>query len=761
MRLKIKRLLKDGEYFVSFKSLGFNTEETEIIKRWGMPTVDLSSLSLGRHKLDQIDFFISCSSTPETEQMIAIIKDEIKNKINQLTALRNNFIVDKKERVFRRKRTLSFGFACVFALFLFFAYNGVISSQKITKQLMQSPVSTLVNNSEEITTVLDEEGSFNALETSLHGPIANVKSEEIKARTYPKVSFRASSPEIAMSTKPGFTLTVVPETLMRYSDWESNVGGGADKAEHHHFKIILTPLGGFDGPVTIGVTGSSPLLNERLYPERIEKLPGSSTLLISVSPQTLPQICPEITVIARGKTPEGDLITQQKKLMVAVHQRSSYQGPIWHVSTRGSDQSGDGGWGSPFRTIQRAIDCASAGDTVLVEKGVYRENISLINKDGILLVSHYIFDQKESTIRSTIIEAKDAGWVVTIGRGNDVTLQGFTIQNGRGVNGSQGGGIYCYNSNLNILDNVITHNENHSGYGAGIYCYKSEPRILRNHVIQNYNYDGHGSGIYCYQSDLDIQHNVIKDNFASGGGSGIHLLEPNSCRMARNLICSDSGRAAIVLYNKGIAGNFPVVNNTISHNYGDAIRFFGGSWSFENNIISHNEGYGLFTLGGTVYLSHNNIWGNVSGSDTLNYYGLKEDPTGKNGNISEDPCFGNPVHENFHLCFNSPCINSGDPNYPTPPEGGERIDLGALEYTSPDKICGDVNGDGFVDFGDINYLINFLYRMGSVPYTFKMADVNCDDEIDKSDFGYLYKFLYYYGPEPCSDCRPKDRLTER
>jgi Ca2+-binding EF-hand superfamily protein len=96
-----------------------------------------------------------------------------------------------------------------------------------------------------------------------------------------------------------------------------------------------------------------------------------------------------------------------------------------------------------------------------------------------------------------------------------------------------------------------------------------------------------------------------------------------------------------------------------------------------------------------------------------------------------------------------------------PFDGEQRIDMGAFEYTHPDMVCGDMNRDGFIDYGDINYLVRFL--SGTVPFSnpLEIADVNCDEEIDLRDLGHLYRFLYYYGEKPCTDFKPKDRLTER
>jgi len=46
----------------------------------------------------------------------------------------------------------------------------------------------------------------------------------------------------------------------------------------------------------------------------------------------------------------------------------------WHVSP-GGDDTASGEAGAPFRTIQRAVEAARAGDTVLLHEGIYRETV--------------------------------------------------------------------------------------------------------------------------------------------------------------------------------------------------------------------------------------------------------------------------------------------------------------------------------------------------------------------------------------------------
>lgn len=760
MRFKVKKVLQGGVYLIRFENIGCTRREARKIRKSGIPTIDLSSEGLGVHRLDTLNLSVKCLGPEEAEHMIHRVTKKIMDELNELSARKNSLGLEKVWETYTRRKKFVLSLACAFALAVVSAFSGVISSERTSVQDEGSTVSTQEGN-----LIGEKAESFQEAEdTSSKGLLAEYRGQYAEHYTgQPHTSSRSTGRNSGSteSIKPDFTITPIPNTLARYTEWGSDSSGSVNQGESQHFKLILTPLEGFQGPVTLGFSSPSSLLDLRLCPTEIEKLPGSSTLLASFPPNCVPQVSPDITIIARGKAPDGTLITHEKKLGLAIRQKSSYQGPIWHVSTQGSDQSGDGGWGSPFKTIQRAIDCARSGDTVLVEAGLYEENLSLYEKDGLVITSHFIFDQDEATVASTIIQGREEGWVVTIGRSRDVALCGFTVQDGRGHNGSLGGGIYCFSSTPTIFNNIVTSNENQSGYGAGIYCYDSKPAILWNHVTKNTNYDGHGAGIYCYGCDPDIRYNVISLNRASGGGSAIHLLEPNSATIVHNIIQGDSGSAAVALYKSGVSGSFQVVSNTISHNQADGIRFFGGNWHFENNIVTSNEGYGLFTLQGVGYFSYNDVWGNTRGGDTLNCYGLSEDFIGKDGNISKRPRFGNPPHGNFHLCIDSPCIDAGDPGVPVPFDGGRRIDMGAFEYAHPDAITGDVNRDGYVDYGDIDYLVKYLSGRVPSPDPLEIADVNCDDEIDGRDLGHLYRFLYYYGEEPCADFKPKGRLTGR
>jgi len=91
MRLKVKKLLKGGEYFVSFENVDFSPEETEKIEKFGMPSVDFSADGLGTHKLNEIDVSIKCLSAEEAEQVINNIRQSIKNRLTEILAQVDNF----------------------------------------------------------------------------------------------------------------------------------------------------------------------------------------------------------------------------------------------------------------------------------------------------------------------------------------------------------------------------------------------------------------------------------------------------------------------------------------------------------------------------------------------------------------------------------------------------------------------------------------------------------------------------------------------
>ncbi len=218
-----------------------------------------------------------------------------------------------------------------------------------------------------------------------------------------------------------------------------------------------------------------------------------------------------------------------------------------------------------FARIQEALDAymIADGDTVLVQPGVYVENINFRGYN-VTIGSLFLTTGERSYITSTIIDGDSSGSVITFENYEDssAAIIGFTLSNGYAENG---GGILCINSDPTIRDNIII--ENTAGRdGGGIYSSYSSP-IIRNNTISgnqaargggicyryynsansggsgddgiiarrnplppiayniiNGNSAAHGGGIYCLGSRLLIHNNTITGNAAEGGG-GIFCLD--------------------------------------------------------------------------------------------------------------------------------------------------------------------------------------------------------------------------------------------
>jgi hypothetical protein len=91
MRLRIKKLLRGGEYFVSFEGMDFNQEEMEKIDKFGMPSVDFVSDGLGTHKLNEIDVSLKCQTVDEANQIVDNVSQNIKDRLIELMAQVDNF----------------------------------------------------------------------------------------------------------------------------------------------------------------------------------------------------------------------------------------------------------------------------------------------------------------------------------------------------------------------------------------------------------------------------------------------------------------------------------------------------------------------------------------------------------------------------------------------------------------------------------------------------------------------------------------------
>lgn len=210
------------------------------------------------------------------------------------------------------------------------------------------------------------------------------------------------------------------------------------------------------------------------------------------------------------------------------------------------------------KTIQGAIDAASAGDTILVQAGRYRERLRL--KEGVVLRSAGGDEKGEVGLKRAEITVIDGGGQAGKGPGvlmaESASLDGFTVTNvgayddvrwqkhfdtyGEEQSHEHIGhfgtpAIGVAGVDCTIKNNIVHHN----GY-TGIAIRGAGPRRCAPHVVANVCYRNMGGGIGSVEgSTATIEGNVCFENFYAGIG------HDNASPLVVDNICYGNVRAGI------------------------------------------------------------------------------------------------------------------------------------------------------------------------------------------------------------------------
>jgi len=63
--------------------------------------------------------------------------------------------------------------------------------------------------------------------------------------------------------------------------------------------------------------------------------------------------------------------------------------------------------------------------------------------------------------------------------------------------------------------------------------------------------------------------------------------------------------------------------------------------------------------------------------------------------------------------------------------------------------CGDANGDGLINVGDMVFVINYVFKAAPPPNPMTKDDANCDGVVNLGDIIYLINYVFKSGPLPC------------
>lgn len=456
---------------------------------------------------------------------------------------------------------------------------------------------------------------------------------------------------------------------------------------------------------------------------------------------------------------------------------------LWVVPCVAKTITVDNDGPADFQSIQAAIDSSWHGDTLIVKRGTYAEQI-VFNGRAITVRSE---DPDDAGVVQGTVIAATSGFSVIFDFSEDASsvLQGFTIMGygiscegssptisknvirncaSRGIEGRNGAaptitgntisanaleGIYMCSGTIRgntisqnaagvvfcnglIADNLISENSDEGG------LYSCDGEISGNRIVGNYAAT-HGGGLYACGGD--IHHNIIAGNRAGGDGGGLYE-------------CTKS------IQNNTIVGN-------IAGNAGGALAQCAAT--VRNNIIAANEAVTAGGIYGPCSNTYNafsgNLGGNFSGGSSSGLGDIAVVPNFAvegywDDNGTDDVSDDSWVNGDYHLksqvgrwdaetrqwvtdMVTSRCIDAGSPASDWSAElwpHGRCVNLGAYGGTPQASLSqndlgyqADLDRDTEVGPSDLKLLVEVWATEGELL----AEDFDRDQAVDFNDFAIM------------------------
>ena len=417
------------------------------------------------------------------------------------------------------------------------------------------------------------------------------------------------------------------------------------------------------------------------------------------------------------------------------------QADIWYVDCAVASSGDCASWENACSTIQEAIDVSAADDEIWVKQGTYSISSTIDVNKSILLFGGFDGteterDQRDWSNNLTILDGENSG-------ARRMYVQRDAIISGLIITGGNGGGMLISRYSSPLIKNCIFE-ANSATQGAGIYNGGSliitNCSFIRNSAIDEEGTSRGGAIFDSYSGGLTISDCTFSENTANAGsrnhGGGIFNdagpLTITNCVFFRNTVFGDDWNYGGGIYSD--SRSLTISNCIFSEN-----TAMGGRWNHGGGVYLSYESQGSITNstfvrnsavsgyprindgGGGIYLIYGAnmtltnciLWYNNNSYQQIffresrpivSYSNINEmEYEGVNGNIREEPLFVDYELGDYHLQEDSPCIDTGDPDFDYSNElgpNGCRINMGAYGNTIEATLSFDLDSDGFYGYCD-------------------------------------------------------------
>jgi hypothetical protein len=418
-------------------------------------------------------------------------------------------------------------------------------------------------------------------------------------------------------------------------------------------------------------------------------------------------------------------------------------GNTYYVATTGSDTNNGLSATAPFKTFNKALSTAVAGDTVLAKGGTYSEKI-VVSKSGTAGLPITIKNAPGETpvLDGSGLGASGGEGMVNIINKSYVTIDGFEIRNLKSTSNSFvpiGISVYGSGSNIQLLNNRIHSIENPNGNAHGIRVYGTSGTTPISSLVINYNeifncklgqsealvvngnvdgfkvnfnkvHDNDNIGIdfigfegtapsndYARNGECvgNLVYNISSAKNPTYGGDacagGIYVDGGANILIDRNIVRNADIGIEIATERGPVTKNITVTNNLITDgkpqagiSFGSYAGSAGGGVEnmkvFNNTLVNNTYAIQIQKASSSTNLIKNNIFfGGKAITGTV----------GSNvfaNNITADPLFVNAAGGNYSLKAGSPAIDVATEVFGavdlagSPRQSGAKVDAGAYEY---------------------------------------------------------------------------------